>query len=159
MWQAGEGCQGASGLGGVDAGCLLSDVQGKRCVELIVPAGDFQVDGARGLLGSGEGKIAGCLPAEDVVFAVVIVIERAVPIQMVGVEVGERRCVWGPSAGVGEADAASEPVEHEAGEFEDDPVIVVDLVEGVEEASAEVAAEVRALVGVGEDVVQHCRGG
>ena len=130
-------------------------------VGLVVPAGENQLEGGAigcgewhdprgsgggevggaGVVGVEHGKVVGALESDDVFLCFEIGVGRAMPIEMI---VGQHRHhahVRGPAHG-------GEVFEHEAGEFENDQMGFVDLVQFAEQRPADVAADPDCVAGL-----------
>lgn len=170
MGEAGKGTCGGfedggveGGVGGEDSGEGDAGVPGVVCAgkakaaDMIRARDDGAADaGLCGPVGEGlaqDGGVAGPLMAEEVLLAGAIVVHGAVPVDVVFDEVG------GDGDVRGEAAQSFEPVDHGAGELEDDPGGGVEAGDFVEERAADVSGEHGGARGAAEEVLDEGAGG
>ena len=99
-----------------------------------------------------NGMTGRTLPTEDGLFRAAIVFYRAVPVEMIGCEVGDDGKIWA-------AKHLIECRQLEARKFENDPIGRFNLIQRIQQAAADVASQMRLDAGFFQEVMNQSRGG
>ena len=143
MWQPGEGGQRCGGRLRVDVRDAQGRGQGQSCVALVVSAGNAQRNGITTGI-TLEVGVAVDLVACQSRLASSVVVFAAMPIHVVGLDVGgdrdRRRPAWGTGGCI---IGGAKPPQHRAGEFKDHGVGIACRVDRRQQRATDIASEHR----------------